>query len=1628
MKRLLLFFLFLTSHLVSFAQPANDNFASATDISSIINSCSSDAAYTSINATADQSKGSCWSNGPNYNVWFKFTATATAYMKVQVKVGGSEGSMQNPFVALWNSSLTQLNCQDYQGATTDIETDYYGLTNGQTYYISVDNYTGAGYRGTFKLCLSDAADYNYFEGANDVTGLINTCSADQAYTTLNATPDRSAGSCWSNGPSYNRWFKFTATSTQYIKVQVKVGGSEGTMQNPFVALWNSSLTQLNCQDYQGASTDIETDYYGLTAGQTYYISVDNYVGAGYRGSFKLCLSDAVDYNYFEGANDVTGLINTCSADQAYTTLNATPDRSKGSCWTNGPNYNRWFKFTATSTQYIKVQVKVGGSEGTMQNPFVALWNSSLTQLNCQDYQGASTDIETDYYGLTAGQTYYISVDNYVGAGYRGSFKLCLSDAVDYNYFEGANDVTGLINTCSADQAYTTLNATPDRSAGSCWSNGPNYNRWFKFTATSTQYIKVQVKVGGSEGTMQNPFVALWNSSLTQLNCQDYQGASTDIETDYYGLTAGQTYYISVDNYVGSGYRGTFKLCLSDVIDYNYYEGATNVTGLINTCSADAAYSTLNATPDRSAGSCWSNGPNYNRWFKFTATSTQYIKVQVKVGGSEGTMQNPFVALWNSSLTQLACQDYQGASTDIEADYYGLTAGQTYYISVDNYVGAGYRGTFKLCLSDVLDYNFYEGAANVTSLINGCSPDAAYTTLNATPDRNAGSCWSNGPNYNRWFKFTASATQYIKVQVKVGGSEGTMQNPFVALWNSSLTQLNCQDYQGASTDIETDYYGLTAGQTYYISVDNYVGAGYRGSFTLCLSDVLDYNFYEGAIAITDLNNWCSLNAEYSTLSATPDKNKGTCWANGPNYNRWFKFTAITTTATVQVKVGGAEGSMQNPFVALWAANGTTQLACTNYAGASTDISLTYSSLTVGSTYYISVDNYVGSGYRGTFTLCVTNVDPTAYFSRASGLWSDPNTWSNAGFGGVAATTIPGGGNVVNIRDNDVTINAAAQCAEVSISTVSANTSLTIDNALLTVNGKYVNTNGADHTVISTIQNGGSVSVANNMTLTRSAGNSAMQLNITNGSVSIGQDMLWNSSGGTIAINSLTVDNSSSVNVGRDVTFAYTAGMKTSLTFNNSSSLSVGRDMTFLSTASGVTEAIFNNSSAMSIKRNIVRGGTPYGMLTFNGTSTLTFDGTANQQVVPASAGSGGDAITYRNVVFNNTSGFALDFTMGGIALINGGITLTQGIVRTTSSNYIAMLNGSVSSIGSTSSYIDGPMTIDLASNTPSTSLILPLGKSGSYRPAELIVTHSDNTSATYTAEHFASSAAALGYTLPITVDRVSGLRYWTISRSAVANLTNAAVTLYYGIGTTDGVTDPSNLRVVKTIGSGTTWVDVGGTGTSAGTGTITSSVNFTTFSVITLGNANGGTNPLPIQLKSFEAKPVASHVELKWVTASELNNDYFTILRSSDGSEFVELGQVPGNGTTNKENKYLYVDEQPIIGRSYYRLKQTDFDNKYTYSKVVSVDVVPGLYPTIRVHPNPVNEDVFYVNLEGYNKELDIRIRILDVMGRLVTTEIINTGATGFVELEMQKSQLSPGIYFISAENGMKRIVTKVIIN
>ncbi len=954
--------------------------------------CSGDAAFTTVGATSDGPKGSCWNSGSNYDRWFKFQAT-TNQINIDLKIGGSEGTMDYPYIALWDTNEEQIACARYAGRYDDLRIGSDTLTPGEWYYITVDNYIGDGYRGSFTLCVSDTIDYDFKSAAIELTDLDYWCSGDAAFTTVGATSDGPKGSCWNSGSNYDRWFKFQATTNQ-INIDLKIGGSEGTMDYPYIALWDTNEEQIACARYAGRYDDLRIGSDTLTPGEWYYITVDNYIGDGYRGSFTLCVSDTIDYDFKSAAIELTDLDYWCSGDAAFTTVGATSDGPKGSCWNSGSNYDRWFKFQATTNQ-INIDLKIGGSEGTMDYPYIALWDTNEEQIACARYAGRYDDLRIGSDTLTPGEWYYITVDNYIGDGYRGSFTLCVSDTIDYDFKSAAIELTDLDYWCSGDAAFTTVGATSDGPKGSCWNSGSNYDRWFKFQATTNQ-INIDLKIGGSEGTMDYPYIALWDTNEEQIACARYAGRYDDLRIGSDTLTPGEWYYITVDNYIGDGYRGSFTLCVSDTIDYDFKSAAIELTDLDYWCSGDAAFTTVGATSDGPKGSCWNSGSNYDRWFKFQATTNQ-INIDLKIGGSEGTMDYPYIALWDTNEEQIACARYAGRYDDLRIGSDTLTPGEWYYITVDNYIGDGYRGSFTLCVSDTIDYDFKSAAHEISNYADYCSELQEFTTVAATADGYRGSCWNSGPNYNRWFRFRATGTD-VSISLKTGAEEGSLQYPYLALWDSLDVELSCARYATQYGDLEMVYTALTPGEWYYITVDNLTSLNRRGTFTLCIDDEINYDYFEGAITLSDLDGWCSNFSEYSTINATSDQSAGSCWVNGPNYNRWFKFQAPSASAAIQVRIDGPEGTLGRPFVALWDTN-LVQISCNTYISDDADIEIASTSLIPGEWYFISVDNSTPAGYRGSFTLCLTeshiNDDKAnaIEITDLNGWCSDPSVYSN-----------------------------------------------------------------------------------------------------------------------------------------------------------------------------------------------------------------------------------------------------------------------------------------------------------------------------------------------------------------------------------------------------------------------------------------------------------------------------------------------------------------------------------------------------------------------------------------------------------------------------------------------------------
>ena len=179
------------------------------------------------------------------------------------------------------------------------------------------------------------------------------------------------------------------------------------------------------------------------------------------------------------------------------------------------------------------------------------------------------------------------------------------------------------------------------------------------------------------------------------------------------------------------------------------------------------------------------------------------------------------------------------------------------------------------------------------------------------------------------------------------------------------------------------------------------------------------------------------------------------------------------------------------------------------------------------------------------------------------------------------------------------------------------------------------------------------------------------------------------------------------------------------------------------------------------------------------------------------------------------------------------------------------------------------------------------------------------------------------------------------------------------------------------------------------------------------------SPLPIELLSFDAVTIDNrHVELIWQTSSETNNDFFTIERSIDGSNWEDLEQIDGAGTSNVLNTYVMVDKKPHQGLSYYRLKQTDYDGQYTYSQIRSVDISKQ-ESSVKVYPNPTSSTFV---LTGDESELT-NIKITNMLGQNVT------GSTVISKMEETKyvidlSQLKNGVYSLHTNNTVIHINKK----
>lgn len=455
----------------------------------------------------------------------------------------------------------------------------------------------------------------------------------------------------------------------------------------------------------------------------------------------------------------------------------------------------------------------------------------------------------------------------------------------------------------------------------------------------------------------------------------------------------------------------------------------------------------------------------------------------------------------------------------------------------------------------------------------------------------------------------------------------------------------------------------------------------------------------------------------------------------------------------------------------------------------------------------------------------------------------------------------------------------------------------------------------------------------------------------------------------------------------------------LTVNGGSSfsLSLGSDLTVNGdfTIDAIDKDFNLNGFDLYVKGDFADNGTAGGGNLTMGTQTLILNG------------SGAQALTSNSDLYaltiNKSGG---EVTLGGAITVTNTLTLTQGVVNTTAANLLTLNDNATSSSGDATTYVDGPIK-----KIGDDAFIFPTGNGNYWR--RVSITAPGSATDAFTAQYFGSAHGDVA-SLTGNINNVSSGEYWTVDRTTGSS--NVNVKLYWEDATASDITSYTSDLIVCRY-NGADWDSAGQsaiTGASPGNLTSTLVSTFSPFTFGSLAGTNGLSTSLPIELLSFNATPNKGQVDIEWKTATEVNNDFFTVERSKNAEHFEEVARVTGAGTVNHMMHYNAIDESPYEGISYYRLKQTDFDGTITYSDLVAVEFDKNRLAMMLVFPNPVNSgQSINIRLEAFEANEEVLVILSDITGKTLYAKVIITDGKGALLTAVDPHHKIPaGIYTV----------------
>ena len=1179
---------------------------------------------------------------------------------------------------------------------------------------------------------------------------------------------------------------------------------------------------------------------------------------------------------------------------------------------------------------------------------------------------------------------------------------------------------------------TTVGAVNDFTSGdfneACgdlsYYHGEDY--FYVFTPSSSGDIYVNLRTSSAfQG-----IVLYEGCPFSYGTCSGYAQSSQGNQSLCASVTAGQTYYLLIDS---DGVSAAFDLYISEPSSETLGNTCADAdpiislpysrTNLSTSCKGDD----YDSASDAACSSVYLDSEDYV--FVYNVVVPECINIELDNCGSSASVSVYYGC--PDDVNSMCIGTAHDSPAPFDADFSLFTAG-TYYIIVDSDDTFNESIGFDISISSNGAAQPNDLPCNAIHMDMGSVQTGDNTCTSSYDEPSAPACWTNGNLNTVWYSASVPASGKVNIRTELL----SMTNTQIAAYSGTcdnLTLIDCNDDQSSCGDnvynmSELFLTGLTPSETIYISVDGYQDI--IGTFTIGVVDGdvgftpahgqdcgIDYavlicnsTFTVGDPGYQAVGTQCDF-GDNLTNNCLNSGERGSAWylvdvlSNGD-----FEFVLVPNDYT------GIVGSETDYDFAMWKITGSGAVTCADIANNATPDRCNYShdgvtGLTAGGTASeIGYDSDYDDAFEASlsvhagdqYLLVISN-----FTNSESGFYMDLGTSPLDYPGTPTSLTWTGGagnsdwfntmnwGNCDVIPDENIDIEISpSSLYQPVIDGLDPGTatngvlgknatckSITINpGANLTINNLY------ELDIYGDFDNQGTLSSLTGSIIAFKGGN----VQIISGNMT-----------GLSAFDILSVEKT-----GNSIT------ANTELEVNS------------------LFETVDGNSIFDINDMNFYLGGdfNLYSSTTFIGVGSIskfTFNGFSAQEY---NTGSGGDLIL-NDIIINNTLG-GVDLSSNLVCSSVGSIEFTSGVINT-AANRVECQNIAAESVstGNTDSYINGNLR-NYVSNIVGT-YNFPVGTSSFYGLAQVQANNLSGIS--YLDAVFMSSFLSSGAMDPLFAfdgtmeyQEVATEGIWRINPDAALSGGNYNIVLHFDDGQGydiegnpigngfEGVLDNKFAPLKRTSGATTaeSWVgeNCGSIPAENQTGRLLADgyairSGITSFSEFGIGKENV---TLPVELVEFRAECNGDVVELLWATASELNNDYFTLLRSDDGKIFESIGEVLGQGLSAEYTNYSFIDISSKPEGQYYKMQQTDFDGTKTFSDVIYVECVDKAADFF-VFPNPFKDELSISFNEQISREYCIKI--YDMLGEIVYDKDVPLNIYQYEIKELR--DLKPGTYTLS---------------